>query len=454
MLTQRGRRTVALGLFAGLLGRVLGIPELFGLAAAAVVVAMAALVQVRLARRDVTVSARAVPPVVNAGEPARVEVTVEEAGPRRVFSTTVLLEAGDSYGPGPRQPTGMPVPGLTRSGLARVSFELPTLRRGVFTVNAYEAVLTDPLGLARRSLGSGPAATCVVVPRVEPIATVLPDGFGWVEAASARSAAERQITGSSTLRRYAQGDDMRRVHWRTTARVGELMVREGGDSDEVDRMLTTVLLDAGGEATPAEDLDRAVEVAASVLTAAAEASSARISGAFRLLTTTGVDIDGGRGHNDLQAVLVALAGVGAGPAPARERLRAAVGNLGLPDQDEALVIVGAFGQSPPDPAVLHDLARTYATVVVVLVGAELTPSARHRTARRADFAQASTPGMLESARALASPPVGAAQAGVLTVALPRGTSLAAAWSRGHLDRDQSPAGPSSTRADETLEAAL
>ncbi len=61
VLTQRGRRTVALGLFAGLLGRVLGIPGLFGLAAAAVVVAMAALVQVRLARRDVTVSARAVP---------------------------------------------------------------------------------------------------------------------------------------------------------------------------------------------------------------------------------------------------------------------------------------------------------------------------------------------------------------------------------------------------------
>ena len=292
----------------------------------------------------------------------------------------------------------MPVPGLTRSGLARVSFELPTLRRGVFTVNAYEAVLTDPLGLARRSLGSGAAATCVVLPRVEPIATVLPDGFGWVEAASARSAAERLITGSSTLRRYAQGDDMRRVHWRTTARVGELMVREGGDSDEVDRMLTTVLLDAG-EATPAEDLDLAVEVAASVLTAAEEASSARISGAFRLLTTTGVDIDGGRGHNDLQAVLVALAGVGAGPAPARERLRAAVGNLGLPDRDEALVIVGAFGESPPDPAVLHDLARTYATVVVVLVGAELTPSARHEAARRADFEQASTPGLLEGARA-------------------------------------------------------
>ena len=149
MLTPRGRRTVALGLVAGLLGRLLGIPELFGLAAAAVVVALAALVRVRLARRHATMSARAVPPVVNAGEPARVEVTVEEASPTRVFSTTVLLEADDSHGSGPRQPTGILVPGLARSGLARASFELPTLRRGVFTVNAYEALVTDPLGLAR-----------------------------------------------------------------------------------------------------------------------------------------------------------------------------------------------------------------------------------------------------------------------------------------------------------------
>ena len=453
MLTPRGRRTVALGLVAGLLGRLLGIPELFGLAAAAVVVALAALVRVRLARRHVTMSARAVPPVVNAGEPARVEVTVEEASPTRVFSTTVLLEADDSHGSGPRQPTGILVPGLARSGLARASFELPTLRRGVFTVNAYEALVTDPLGLARRSLGSGPETTCVVLPRVEPIANVLPDGSGRVGAASTRSAAERLITGSSTLRRYAQGDDMRRVHWRTTARVGELMVREGGDKDEANRMVTTVLLDAGGEATPPEDLDRAVEVAASVLTAAAEASSARISGAFRLLTTTGLDMDGGRGHDGLQAVLVALAGVGAGPAPARERLRAAVACLGLPDQDEVLVIVGAFGESPPDPAVLRDLARAYAKVVVVLVGAELSLSERHEAARRADFEQARPRAVRESARALVDPPVGAPQAGVLTVALPRGTSLVAAWSRGHVDRDQSPAGYFSARADQTLETA-
>ena len=53
------------------------------------------------------------------------------------------------------------------------------------------------------------------------------------------------------------------------------MVREGGDRDDPDRIATTVLLDAGGAETPPDELERAVEVAASVLAAAAEESSTR-----------------------------------------------------------------------------------------------------------------------------------------------------------------------------------
>jgi phosphohistidine swiveling domain-containing protein len=58
MLTARGRRTIVLALIAGVIGRILGIPELFGLAAAAVIVALAALVRVRLAKGTVRVTAR------------------------------------------------------------------------------------------------------------------------------------------------------------------------------------------------------------------------------------------------------------------------------------------------------------------------------------------------------------------------------------------------------------
>jgi uncharacterized protein (DUF58 family) len=387
---------------AGLLGRILGIPELFGLAAAAVVVALAALVYVRVAKRSVTIGARAVPPVVEAGETVLIEVTIEEARSSGSPSTSIRLVADDTRHPPVHQPAGIAVPPLGRSGRARATFEIPTSRRGVVAAGAYEAVATDPLGLARQRLGAGRAATCVVLPRVEPLASVLPRGLAPAGAESTRSAAERLITGSSSLRRYAEGDDLRRVHWRTTARRGELMVREGGDREDEARMATTVLLDAGDPAEPPGDLDRAVEVAASVLAAAADASGAGVSGAYRLVTTSGFDSGSQRGREGLAEVLVALAGLCPAPGPTgSERLRAALGRLGRPDRDEVLVVVGAFGDTPPDPVLLATVARSYSAVVLVLVGAE-----EH------------------------VPPGGPApyDRGVLTVPLPTGSPLWAVWS--------------------------
>ena len=428
MLTSRGRRTIALGLIAGLFGRLLGIPELFGLAAAAVVVTLAAVVRVRLTRRAITLSARAVPQIVSLGEAAHVEITVEEARAIGPFSTTVVLEADDSQSFGSRQPAEIAVPRVGPSGLAHATFELSTLRRGFVTAGAYEAVVTDQLGLARRSLGASRAVTCVVLPRVEPLATVTPNCLGWDRAESTRSAAERLISGSSTVRRYAQGDDLRRVHWRTTARVGELMVREGGDREDPDRMATTVLLDAGGEATPPAELDRAVEVAASILAAAADASSARASGAYRLVTTTGLDTDAQWGRNGLQTALVALAGVGPSPVPAPERLRDAVGRLRRPGEDEVLVVVGAFGESPPDPLVIRDASRAYAAVVVVMVGAEVPTPSAPGAARQLDAERTGPRSALEISSSPDGSLPGSSCGPVLTVRLPRGASLASAWS--------------------------
>ena len=87
MLTARGRRTIALGLVAGASGRVLGIPELFGLATAVVVVTLAALFRVRLSKATVVVTARAIPPVVNTGEPALLELTIEDSGIAGMLAT-------------------------------------------------------------------------------------------------------------------------------------------------------------------------------------------------------------------------------------------------------------------------------------------------------------------------------------------------------------------------------
>ena len=428
MLTARGRRTVTLGLVAGAAGRVLGIPELFGLATAVVVVALAALVRVRMAKGTVTVTARAMPPIVNAGEPALLELTIEESCVGGSLSAPVTLVTDYSQGPGLHQPAKIIVRRLARGDRAHATFGLFTERRGPVDAGAYEAVITDPLGLARRRLSVSRPARCVVLPRVEPLAAAVPKRVGWAGAGSTLSAAERLITGSSMLRRYAEGDDLRRVHWSTTARVGELMVRDGDDGDDPGRIATTVLLDAGDDATPADELDRAVEVAASVLSAVAGESNAPTSGAYRLLTTTDLDTGGQRGHDSLQNVLIALAGIAAAPTPSPGRFSAAVERLGRSDHDEVLVIVGAFGERPPDPEVLEDLARAYSAVVLVLVSAASSPTQAQPEARgQADAGSAGSRGVLE----IGSSPQELGErsrAGVLTVPLPLGRSLAGAWS--------------------------
>ena len=429
MLTARGRRTIALGLVAGVVGRVLGIAELFGLAAAALVVALAALVRVRTASGKVTVTARSIPPIVSAGQPALLELTVEQSGLAGSLSTPVLLVTDDSRSPGLCQPAKIIVPRVKRGDRARVTFDLPTSRRGLIEAGAYKAGISDPLGLAERRLSTSRPARCVVLPRIEQLETVVPKGLGGGGPESTRSAAERLVTGSSMLRRYAQGDDLRRIHWRTTARVGELMVREGGDRDDPSRISTTVMLDAGGETTPPDELDRAVEVAASVLSAAADDSSAGLAGGYRLLTTTGIDTGGQRGRDGLQAVLIALAEVGPVPESGHDPFGAAVDRLGRPDHDEVLVIVGAFGPRPPGPAVLEDLARAYSTVVLVLVGAApSSPRDRLGDLAQADAGRGRSRGVPEPGSSAAQEPGGSSRAGLVEVPLPLGRSLAAAWS--------------------------
>ena len=140
----------------------------------------------------------------------------------------------------------MPVP-LVRLRPGRttaVTYPVPTAPRGVIEVGPLEISRRDPLGAGRggapvRRLGhaSGYARA------VHPIAAV-PVGL----SRSMDGRVDRVPQGSITfaaLREYVVGDDLRHVHWRTSARVGELMVREHVDTS-LPRVV--ILLDDRAEA--------------------------------------------------------------------------------------------------------------------------------------------------------------------------------------------------------------
>ena len=164
---------------------------------------------------------RVTPRRVSAGESAKVELTVDPGG----ISVGGLTRLRDQLPPalGESHWHGYP------AGLGRwtqtVSYEVHPAWRGRHQIGPAERSVADGLGLALvRRLVPG-ATELVVTPRVEPLANLsAASGLGMaVDTSLLRTGLG--AADDVLVREYRQGDDVRRIHWRSTARAGELMVR-------------------------------------------------------------------------------------------------------------------------------------------------------------------------------------------------------------------------------------
>ncbi|MFF0154845.1 DUF58 domain-containing protein [Micromonospora sp. NPDC005203] len=236
-------------------------PELTLLGAAAgAAVGYAALVAAW--RPRLTVTRHADPDRVARGEPASMTLTVRNAG--RLRSANLLAEdrCGERIVP-------VPVLRLRPGRDTEVRYDVPTHRRGVVPVGPLRVTRRDPLGLVALARPYGAAVPVWVYPRVHPL-TAVPRGAGRSLDGRVDGVPHGSITFDS-LREYVVGDELRRVHWRTSARVGELMVRENVDTS-LPHLI--VLLDNRAVAHPqrvggvAESFESACEAAASIVTAA------------------------------------------------------------------------------------------------------------------------------------------------------------------------------------------
>ncbi|WP_328372584.1 DUF58 domain-containing protein [Micromonospora zamorensis] len=236
-------------------------PELTLLGAAAgAAVGYAALVAAW--RPRLTVTRLADPDRVARGEPASMTLTVRNSG--RLRSANLLAEdrCGDRTVP-------VPVLRLRPGRDTEVRYDVPTHRRGVVPVGPLRVTRRDPLGLVALARPYGATVPVWVYPRVHPLSAV-PTGAGRSLDGRVDGVPHGSITFDS-LREYVVGDELRRVHWRTSARVGELMVRENVDTS-LPRLV--VLLDNRATAHPervggvVESFESACEAAASIVTAA------------------------------------------------------------------------------------------------------------------------------------------------------------------------------------------
>jgi uncharacterized protein (DUF58 family) len=330
----------------------LSYPELLVLAAAATLAVAAA--WLRLLRpmpirayRDIA------PPKVPRGDPALAVLTCAHRGRLGLGP----VRAADRCGAGE---VVVDLPPLRPGRSHTTSYFLPTTRRGHIPIGPLRLTATDPLGLVRRTRTCGAQLTLFVQPRTVPLAA-LPSG----RMASPEGPRSDRSSGGTiafhSLRPYLFGDDLRHIHWRTTARTNTLMVRQ-----LVDTILprTVVLLDVRASAYPIDnDFELAVDVAASV-SAAAAASGFPVSvfGGDQRLS----DVDDSRG---LAGLLDELALVETRPDTVAAGLARALTTVRPARAGGSLTVVTGGGTAGELSAVTATRPH-YERVVVVRVGGE------------------------------------------------------------------------------------
>lgn len=240
------------------------------------------------------------------GEPAVARLRVRNAGARR----SGAFEAHDAAG---ERRLSVSVPTLGIGEVVQRTYRLPTDRRGRHVVGPLTLTRQDALGLVRTQVATGGTATLWVHPRSH---TLKVGDVGVSRRFDGRTVDQRS-RGSlvfHALREYAVGDDLRHVHWKSTARAGQLMVREHVDPDEPQ---AAVVLDTRTSSWVDASFEDAVEVAASVVLAFA-GSGLRV----RLVTGAGVEV--GSTAGDPQSLLDAMSELNTDESPQRP-LRTVIG---------------------------------------------------------------------------------------------------------------------------------
>ncbi|MGY1608804.1 DUF58 domain-containing protein [Geodermatophilus sp. SYSU D00700] len=379
-LTLRGRCLVAAGLTLLALGALLGERPLVQIAVFLLALPLLSAFAVARQRFRVGVRRTVTPARVPRGEGADVLLEVTNADRRtgRLWLLSEQLPAELGRSPGyvvERLPGGRSV---------ALPYRVHGGRRGRYRLGPLQLRLVDPFGLVQRTTSGSDGAPLVVVPRVRPLGPGGPaGGHGGGGEGARRSIAVHGEDDVST-RAYRHGDDLRKVHWRATARTGELMVRM---EERPWRAQAALLLDTrvhahlltratvpgaaatgavpgppGDPAPPPDSLEWLVEAASSIGT-----TLSRRGAVLRVLTAEGelrpAEGSGGLGPSELLDRLAVLAPArGSSLRPAVEQLHRVAGDgpvvavLGAVAPDDVADLVAARSGPHRDAAVLLDVA--------------------------------------------------------------------------------------------------
>jgi uncharacterized protein (DUF58 family) len=144
----------------------------------------------------------------------------------------------------------------------RARYILRNVRRGRYEFQETVAVIEDPFGLERVEQRLDAPGALLVYPRLVELDRLFSEGG--TRSHDGRQLLLRRPSGFDlhSVREYEHGDSLRKVHWRSTARRAQLMVKELEDSP---RDEAAIVLDADPEAVVGESFDVQVRAAGSLL---------------------------------------------------------------------------------------------------------------------------------------------------------------------------------------------
>jgi uncharacterized protein (DUF58 family) len=248
--------------------------QLWALAAAAAVALLVATAW-RLTGPRLALDRRLPRDRVTVGEDVEAELAVTNLGRR----PTGPLRGREGFG---STTFTVELPSVAAGARVELAYQLPTDRRGVVPLGPFVIERTDPLALASRVQTHTGSETLWIHPRVHPVAP-LAAGLRPTPEGRAQHVSPQATLAFHSLREYVVGDDLRQVHWRSTAHTGTLMVRHNLDAAVPSGV---VLLDNRRWVHQPDSFEEAVEVAASLV-----AASTRAHLPIRLLTTSGLQLD-------------------------------------------------------------------------------------------------------------------------------------------------------------------
>lgn len=260
-LTLRGRAFVAGGVAAIVCAVVLGQPALTRVGVLVLALPIVTAFVLARGRYRLALVRTVTPQLVTAGQPARVSLALTNEG--RTPSGVLLLEDQIPYALGTRP--RFVLEGIGFGWRRHVTYQVRSDLRGRFELGPMSVRVGDPFGMVELGRAFRTTVPLTVTPRTVPLPSI-PLGGSWTSSGDNRPRAFALGSAEDvTVREYRHGDDLRRVHWRSSARLGELMVRR---EEQPWQSRATLFLDnrlrAHRGQGAASSLEAAVSAAASI----------------------------------------------------------------------------------------------------------------------------------------------------------------------------------------------